>query len=305
MQRYSVLFVVLGSILWGTDSLFRRPLSQELSPITIVYLEHAILSVVMLPVLVTSIYEIRQIRGPDWISLVFIAAGGSVAATSLFTYSIKFGNPSVTVLLQKTQPIFAFLLARWLLHERPGRWFWHCLATAVVGAYLVSTPDWRVGFSREAYHPLVILSALGAASLWGSSTVLGRYIVVRMRISLLTSLRFILALPVLTLLYWFQPIAGRQLPTGAAAAGSVLAMALIPGLLALILYYRGLRSTIASHAAVAELAFPITAVITNWIVLQVRLSAAQILGGVILVGAVTVLTYIDAREKSMGHQLRE
>jgi len=78
-------------------------------------------------------------------------------------------------------------------------------------------------------------------------------------------------------------------------------MALLPGLLALILYYKGLQTTIASRAAVAELAFPITAVITNWLVLKVHLASSQILGGSLLVGAVTVLTYLDAREKRIQH----
>ena len=301
MQRYTVLFVVFGSILWGTDSLFRRPLSRELSPITIVFLEHCILSAVMLPVILGSLPKIREIRRGDWLSLVFIAAGGSVAATSLFTYSIKVGNPSVTVLLQKTQPLFALFLARWFLRESPGRWFWHCLLPAAIGAYLVSTPDWSLGFARESYHAPSVLSALGAASLWGSSTVLGRYIVVRIPISVLTSLRFVISLPVLAALYSFQPLTSRTLPSASTAVGALIAMALLPGLLALILYYKGLQTTIASRAAVAELAFPITAVITNWLVLKVHLASSQILGGSLLVGAVTVLTYLDAREKRIQH----
>src|SRR6266498_724118 len=133
-------------MLWGTDSLFRRPLSGELSPITIVLLEHCILSVVLLPFLLQGRKEMLHFSARDWISLAVIAVGGSVAATSLFTYSIKYGNPSVTVLLQKTQPIFTILLARIILRERPGAWFWRCLIPAIAGAYLLSAQDWRAGF---------------------------------------------------------------------------------------------------------------------------------------------------------------
>ncbi len=60
----------------------------------------------MLPFLARTRREILALTARDWSALVFIALGGSVAATSLFTFSIKYGNPSVTVLLQKTQPFW-------------------------------------------------------------------------------------------------------------------------------------------------------------------------------------------------------
>ena len=143
MGRYAVLLVVLGSCLWGTDSVFRRPLSAELSPITIVFLEHLILSLLLLPFLGNIRSVLGRLTLKHLAALLFISIGGSVVATSIFTYGIKYGNPSVVVLLQKTQPVFAVLLARSLLGEKPRAWFWFCLAPALAGAVLVSAPDWK------------------------------------------------------------------------------------------------------------------------------------------------------------------
>ncbi len=305
MKRYAILFVVFGSILWGTDSLFRRPLTQTLSPVTIVALEHLILVIIVLPLLIVSRREIAALNARDWLALSVIAIGGSVAATSLFTFSIKYGNPSVTVLLQKTQPFFTFVLARWLLGERPGRWFWICLPPALTGAYLVSTADWRAGLNFNLHQPAVILAALGAAILWGASTVFGRYIVARLPILVLTGLRFLIALPVLAGLYVLQSSDHRNLPTSLPSAGALLTMALVPGLVALVFYYRGLQSTIATHASVGELAFPITAVMTNWLVLGIGLTASQVGGGILLVASVTALTYLNAREAVSQSPTRE
>jgi len=294
MKRYGFLMVILGSVLWGTDSLFRRPLSQQLSPITIVFLEHAILVLVLVPLLLRSRKELARLNVRDWVALGFIAVGGSVAATALFTYAIKYGNPSVTVLLQKTQPFFTILLARWLLAEKPGVWFWMLLPPALTGAYLVAAPDWRAGFSLNPGQPSCIIAAIAASCLWGASTVFGRYIVARLPIMTLTGLRFALALPVLVVLYFGQAPAGRQLPTTVPSLSAVAAMALIPGLAALVCYYRGLLSTIASHASVGELAFPLTAVAANWFVLGIGLALSQLLGGLLLVASVTVLTLLSA-----------
>ena len=297
MKKYPALLVVFGSALWGTDALFRRPLTGTLSPLTIVLLEHAILALVLFPVLVSCRRELAGLTGRDYAVLAFIALGGSVAATSLFTYAMKYGNPSVVILLQKTQPLFTVLLARFALGERPARTFWLWFAAALGGAYLTSNLDLRQDLRLGPGHPLIIVSALGAAALWGSATVCGRHMVARVSIQFLTALRVALALPVLLVLFLLQPAAQRTMPSGPASIGNLAAMALIAGLAALLLYYKGLQATSASVASVCELAFPLTAVALNWLVLDVRLSAVQFLGSVVLITAVTVLALQNAREQ--------
>ena len=44
-----------------------------------------------------------------------------------------FGNPTVVILLQKTQPLFAIALAHVLLRERLRWAYWPCFAVAVLG----------------------------------------------------------------------------------------------------------------------------------------------------------------------------
>jgi drug/metabolite transporter (DMT)-like permease len=303
LSRYGIVLVILGSILWGTDSLFRLPLSRSYSPITIVFLEHCVLVAVMFPSLVAARKEILTFQRRDWIALIFIAAGGSIAATSLFTYSIKYGNPSVTVLLQKTQPVFTTLLARWSLKETPGKWFWKWFPPTIVGAYLVSVPDWRDGLTRDSSRAAAsVLAALGAAFLWGASTVFGRYVAGRISTAAITGLRFLIALPILAALFLNQPVAARELPSTAESMIILATMALIPGLLALILYYKGLVSTIAPMASIGELAFPITAVLTNWVFLGARLSASQLAGASVLIGAITAVSYFNGRNKTRSGQ---
>jgi drug/metabolite transporter (DMT)-like permease len=297
LSRYGILLVIIGSVLWGTDSLFRQPLAQAYAPITIVFLEHCVLVAVMLPSLASARKEILEFQTRDWVALTFIAVGGSVAATSLFTYSIKYGNPSVTVLLQKTQPVFTTLLARWTLREIPGKWFWKWFLPALVGAYLVSTPDWRAGIALTASpEGASIFAALAAALLWGASTVFGRYVAGRISTGAITGLRFLIALPILAALFLTQSGSARAIPSTLHSLIALTAMALIPGLLALIFYYKGLISTIAPMASIGELAFPVTAVVTNWVLLGARLSRSQLVGAGILITAITALSYLNARD---------
>lgn len=298
MGRYSAFLVVLGAALWGTDAVFRRPLTGSLSPVTIVFLEHCVLSAVALPIVIRLRREFVVLRSRDYASLLVISLGGSVAASVLFTVAMKYGNPTAVILLQKTQPLFTVLLARFILGERPTRWFWPCFASAMAGATLISLPDLHHGMNLIPEIPAASLCAMGAAILWGSSTVCGRFVVSKISTQFLTSMRFLMALPALAILFAMQLPAQRHMPADLFSALTVVEMALIPGLLALLLYYRGLRGTTASITSVCELSFPVTAVVVNWLVLQVKLSVLQSLGSALLVLSVTTIAILNARAAS-------
>ncbi len=303
MRRYSSFLVILGAALWGTDAVFRRPLTGALSPVTIVFLEHCVLSAVVLPVVVKLRREFRVLRARDYGALLIIACGGSVAASVLFTTAMKYGNPTAVILLQKTQPLFTVILARIILGERATKWFWLWFTSAMAGATMISLPDWHVGRNLVPSLPAASLCALGAAVLWGSSTVCGRLLVARISTPFLTSMRFVLALPALALLYATQPPGMRQMPSGFSAMATIIEMALVPGLLALLLYYKGLRGTTASITSVCELSFPVTAIVVNWLVLQAKLTAMQFFGSTLLIVSVTTLALLNTRTgKEAGSQ---
>jgi drug/metabolite transporter (DMT)-like permease len=113
--------------------------------------------------------------------------------------------------------------------------------------------------------------------------VLGRFVLRSISFSTLTAWRIVLAAPVLTAAAWGPVrVDGPQ-------GGRLLAMALVPGLAALLVYYHGLRQTPASRAAIAELSFPATAGLLNWVVLGVGVTAAQVAGFALLWGVIFYL----------------
>jgi len=191
-----------------------------------------------------------------------------------FTEAIRLGNPTPAVLLQKTQPSFAALLARLLLRERLGRRFWFCLLLAFCGAWLVS---FDTALPLPSGRIAAALLALAATALWGGATVLGRYLLRKLPFTTVTALRIVLAAPPLLAL------AGAQASrVGAREMGLLVILAVVPGLLALLVYIRGLAGTRASLAAVAELSFPATAALLNWTLLDFRISAVHVAGFAVL-----------------------
>jgi drug/metabolite transporter (DMT)-like permease len=283
-----LLWVAAGASLWGTDTVLRQPLTSRLGSVQIVLNEHLILSLVLIPALWRSRAEWRALKPVQWAAVLGIAWGGSALGTLCFTEAIAIGNPTTAVLLQKTQPVFAALLARAILGESLGNRFWMYLAIALCGAFLISFGI-RPPIGAVTRSPAIAaLLAVCAAALWGSSTVLGRFVLGSVSFHTLTALRIVVAAPFLGALLWLRshvliaPLEPRQVL-------SLVLLALVPGLLALLVYYRGLSRTRASLAAVAELSFPAAATLLNWVFLGATISAAQLAGFALLWGAILKL----------------
>src|SRR5438128_5915166 len=266
IDRYAVVFVALAATLWASDAYFRNQLVQHLSPTQIVVAEDALVTLFLVPVLIRSRHELRALGARGWVAVAIIAAGAQALATILFTASFSIAAQhqlyAETFVLQQTQPLIAIVLAWIILGERRRPWFWPAAAVAIVAVYMVL-------FASDPFSPVsalqqgrleVGLLALGAALLWASGTVLGRFALGSISFWSMTSLRFTLALPLLV------TIVVVQYGMGAFShyrfsdfVPNLLAIALALALLALLLYYRALCRTPASLAPIAEMAYPVAA----------------------------------------------
>ncbi|MGI8416440.1 MAG: DMT family transporter [Nakamurella sp.] len=287
--------VALGAALWGTDAFFRRGVLGQAAPATVVFAEHLVLVILMLPVLPRAIAAFS--RSPVRIrwAIVAIGAGASAVATALFTFAFKIssshGDFTTPVVVQHLQPLIAISLAVVVLKERLRGRFALFVIPCLIGVWLLAFP-----------HPLaltlsgfaVVLLALGAAALWAAGTVFGRLVTSYVGATELTALRFLFGLPAAALIvlctgdpFWVP---------GLSASFSLLGLVLVPSLLALTLYYSGLRRTPASRATLAELAFPLTgAVLGTW--LGSPLTVSQWVGVAVVAGSVTALSWHEARSR--------
>lgn len=307
VNRWALLLVALGSALWGTDTVFRRPLTGFVSSLQLVLCEHLLLMFVFVPVCIWHRKELKALGVREWMALGWVSWGGSAIGLICFTEAIRIGNPTTAILLQKSQPLFAAILAAALLGERLRARFWMYLAAATGAVLVISFGDRPLA---ELASPAVwrgapktsMLLALTAAVLWAGSTVLGRHLISRLSFPALTALRIVTAVPLLLALNIF---AGNwRLPS--LGHGQLLAlgwMAFVPGCCALLIYYRGLRHTPASLAAIAELSFPATAALLNWVFLGARFTVTQFAGFVLLYGIILLLRNEQVRERPiLGQQ---
>ena len=307
LDRYAVVFVAIAATLWASDAYFRNQLVQHLSATQIVVAEDALVTIFLLPVLIRSRHELRLLGARGWTAVGIIAAGAQALATILFTASFSIAAQhqlfAETFVLQQTQPLIAILLAWIVLGERRRPWFWPAAAVAIVAVYMVvfaSDPLSPVSALQNGRLEVGLL-ALGAAVLWASGTVLGRFALGSISFWSVTALRFTLALPVLVIIVLIQSgLGGFGHYRLSDFVPNLLAIALVPGLLALLLYYRALSKTPASMATIAEMAYPVAATLIAsapppWGFSQ-PIYGTQIVGTVLLLGVIVFLNW--TREKA-------
>jgi drug/metabolite transporter, DME family len=250
---------------------------------TVVFWEHLIVVLLLVPWLPAALRAFRAARPRERWAVVGIGAGASALATTLFTAAMGMGDPVTPLVLQKLQPLVAMAGAAVLLDERLRPGYWVYAVPALVGAWLMSFAD------PLAVRPSALgaaLLAIASAVLWALGTVLGRMVSTSMGSRDVTVLRFAVGLPAAAVVL---VVRGDPVAVSARQLGTLALLALIPGLLGLALYYLGLRRTAAARATLAELAFPITATVLGVAVLGVTLSATQWLGMVVVAASVTAL----------------
>jgi drug/metabolite transporter (DMT)-like permease len=291
-------FLVLAACaFWALDSLVRYPLvNGGVDAFAIVFYEHLILSVIFLVVFFKSLPKIWDSKLSHLFYFFMIGGVGSALATLAFTRAFYFLNPSLVILLQKFQPVIAISLARIVLKEKVQRVFILWALVCLAGALLISYEDILNLYTSEKnisellLHPgalqgyiLVFISVFG----WGAATVFGKKLfLVGYQDEQIMAGRFILGFVCLIPFYTMN----KTLFTHSVDVyGQISLMVLVSGLLAMYLYYHGLRKISARACSLTEMFFPFMAVIVNWLFLGTTLTLIQLIGGgLLLIGSIVI-----------------
>ena len=135
------LAVVLAALFWSMDGIFLRPNLSSMPSILVVFLEHTLGFIALLPLLFIYRLELKNITKKQWLTIFWVALFGGALGTTFFTKALfltGFIDISVVILLQKFQPIFAIILSAIILRERfPARFYFYA-SLALVGGYFVT-----------------------------------------------------------------------------------------------------------------------------------------------------------------------
>lgn len=284
---YGPLLIIIAAALWGLDGILRRSL-YGLPPITIVFFEHLIGALLIAPFFLPKLWK-EKLSKKEWWAILFVSLFSGVLGTLWFTTALAKTNfiPfSVVFLLQKLQPIFTIGTAAIVLKERIGPKFISWALLAIGAAYFVTFPGGVVNFETGSGTAIAALFAVGAAFAWAVSTAFSRFTLLGHSQTYVTGMRFFLTVPLaLVALLLMGQGATLTAPTFD-ELGRLALIAVSTGMVALWIYYSGLKTTQAKVSTILELVFPLTGVIIDISLYKTYLSLPQYFAAVVLLFAV-------------------
>ena len=288
------ILIVIAAALWAVDGLLRRSL-YGLPSSTLIFFEHIIGFIIILP-FAWKAYKSVKFTSMEKSSLFVVSLLSGVIGTLFFTMALAavgYIPFSVAILIQKFQPIFAIGLAMIIGRERIPKLSYLFIALALVAGYYVTfphgvstTPDGQKEFTAALY-------ALWAAAAWGTSTNFSKYLLKNHHPEVITMMQFALTATIigawlLVIPEWrwdFRvPTSTEWLYLGAIAGST--------GLVAMYIYYRGLKSTPVHVSAILELTWPIIAVLVDYFVYHTVFSVTQYIAMAVLIGSMYMVTHL-------------
>jgi len=300
LVKFAPLFVILGASLWGIDGVLLRPSLYSLPVLLVVFIESSLVTIILTPFFITKFKDLKSLKIKDWIAFGGVAFFGGALGTMAITkalFYVNFVNLSIVILIQKLQPVFAILLAALFLRERPPRQFFAWAGLAIIGAYFMTfglnLPDFDTGDKTI----IAALFALLAAFSFGYSTVLSKRALRNTSFELGTYIRFaITTIFMLLIVLSFGEFSSVN-TVNENHAITFLLIALITGGPAIFLYYYGLKHISASVSTICELAFPLTAVLLEYILRGNLMDGFQWMGVFILLFSIVRVSLLKASTK--------
>jgi drug/metabolite transporter (DMT)-like permease len=212
---------------------------------------------------------------------------------------VHFISFSVVFLLQKLQPLFAIGSASIFLKEKLDKRYIKWALLALFSAYFVTFKNGYVSFTTGEGTIIAALYALGAAFAWGTSTTFSKMILTKVSSKVSTFYRFlmtsIIALIVVMVL-GYAPSLGE--PT-ASSFGLFGLIAVSTGMVALMIYYRGLSKTPVHISTMLELAFPFIAIFIDMTLYHTTLDWSQYVAAVLLSFAIYKIAKLQSNAISV------
>ena len=286
-------FVVIAASLWAVDGIVLRPSLYSLPVPLVVFVESAIVAILLTPFFIKRFSSLKSLQIKDWIAFAGVALLGGAVGTMAITkalFYVNFVNLSVVILLQKLQPVFAIALATIFLKEKLPKEFFLWAGLAIIGAYFMTFGLSAPNFSTGDKTTIAALFALLAAFSFSSSTVLSKRALRNVDYEMGTYLRFLFSAIIMLIIASTTGDISNLNEITTKQIIIFLIIAFTTGGAAIFLYYYGLKRISASVASICELAFPLTAVVLEYFVHENILSPIQWIGAAVLLMSILMVS---------------
>ncbi len=276
MTRKGWLLFIAMSVFWGIPYFFIKVAVRELDPVTVVFVRVGIAALVLVPVALQRKLLLPVLR--RWNVIAVLACIQLIGPFLFISYGEQHIASSLTSLLIASEPLLVALLAFWLdPSERVRGWRLVGLLMGMGGVVLLLGLDVGGDGQRLLGAGLVLLATAGYA--------IGALLVKRPTISSLPALGVVATVCAIATIV-LAPLAVLRLPTRMPDAQillSLLILGLICTALAYLTFFALIAEVGASRGTVFTYVNPVVSVLLGVLLLGEPLSAATIIGFVVII----------------------
>jgi drug/metabolite transporter (DMT)-like permease len=294
-----VFLVCLAAAMWGFDGVVLTPRLWNLDVSYVVFMLHALPFLGMNFILHREFKTVKALSASDLIYFVMIALFGGALGTLAIVkalFLVEFHHLTVVALLQKLQPVFAILLARFLLKERIGKNFVFWAGIALIGGYFLTFEFHLPSFVNSGKMLPAAMYALLAAFSFGSATVFGKRVLNKVSFTTALFYRYGLTTMITLVVVLFTGKFDQLAKTTPMNWAFLVIIGLTTGSGAILIYYYGLRYIKANVATMAELCFPVSAVLFDYLINRSTLNPVQWVSAFVMLFSIYKISNVQVAE---------
>ena len=270
--------IITAAVLWGTAGILVKMISG-MTALSILFYRVALAFVILFSIIILS-GNLSKLRLSDKRSYLVLFSVLQVITMLTFFESIMNASVPVAVLLLYTAPVYVTIFSPLLLKERSTGKGWVALLLSIAGVILIVDP-WNVDFSVRSTGIIAgILSGISYA------------------FQIMTSRHISKSYPGYSQAFWSFLIAALLLLPAVAVPFEIikenslylLMLAVFPTILAVSLYFNGLKKVRAANASILGLIEPLSAVIFSIIILHDSISIPVMMGGALILAGGAIVT---------------
>jgi len=92
LKKFAPLFIVIGASLWGVDGIVLRPSLVTLPVPLVVFIESAIVAVLLTPLFIKRFLSLKAMGRNDWLAFIGVALLGGAIGTMAITKALFYVN---------------------------------------------------------------------------------------------------------------------------------------------------------------------------------------------------------------------
>jgi drug/metabolite transporter (DMT)-like permease len=273
--------VNLATLTWATNMALGRWLRADIGPLSLAASRFLIASIVYAVLLSRRPPDEQRLGADRWQVAGMALAGVTLFAPTLYL-ALRFTTAVNATLINGFGPLITGMLAALLIGEPMSR---RQLGGAVVGivGILILISGGTLAFWRNAEFNVGDLISIGAVTLWGLYSVLGRRVMRHRSALSATAFSAFLGLPLLlaAAIWEMQQIPVQPSPT---LFASILYIGLVPTVVGFLAWNAGVRRLGASGAMVFYNTLPLYGALLGTMFLGETLGLPHVLGGLLIVG---------------------